>query len=40
MEKTNTPPQTEHPLKRTKQPPVSNSRARVEYSYPQRSPGR
>lgn len=40
MEKTNTPPHTEHPLKRTKQPPESISRARVEYSYPQRFPGR
>lgn len=40
VEKTTTPPSTEHPLKRTKQPPESMSRAPVEYSYPQRFPGR
>ena len=40
VEKTNTPAQTEHPLKRTKQPPESTSRARARYSYPQRFPGR
>ena len=40
MEKTTTPAQTEHPLKLTKQPPESTSRARVEYSYPQRFQGR
>ena len=40
VEKTNIPPSTEQPLKRTKQPPESNSRARVRYSYPQRFPGR
>lgn len=39
VEKTTTPAQTEHPLKRTKQPPESNSRASVEYSYPQHVPG-
>ena len=33
VEKTNTPAQTEHPPKRTKQPLGSNSRAPVEYSY-------
>lgn len=37
--KTTTPTQTEHPLKRTKQPPESMSRASVGYSYPQRIPG-
>ena len=40
VEKTNTPAHTEHPLKRTKQPPESNSRAPVGYSYPQTIPGR
>lgn len=40
VEKTNTPAQTEHPLKRTKQPPESNGRARARYSYPQQFPGR
>lgn len=39
VEKATIQPQTEHPLKRTKQPPESTSRARVEYSYPQRFPG-
>ena len=38
VEKTNTPAQTEHPLKRTKQPPESISRARARYSYPQTIP--
>ncbi|AII29985.1 hypothetical protein PHL179M00_44 [Propionibacterium phage PHL179M00] len=36
--KTNTPSQTEHPLKRIKQPPESIGRASVGYSYPQRFP--
>ncbi|AGI12404.1 hypothetical protein P753_gp44 [Propionibacterium phage PHL111M01] len=40
VEKTNTPAQTEHPLKRTKQGLESISRASVGYSYPQRFPGR
>lgn len=40
VEKTTTPAQTEHPLKRTKRPLGSNSRAPVEYSYPQTIPGR
>lgn len=39
VEKTTTPAQTEHPLKRTKQGLGSIGRARVEYSYPQRFPG-
>ncbi|AFT97728.1 hypothetical protein D291_gp46 [Propionibacterium phage P100D] len=39
VEKTTTPAQTEHPLKRTKQSPESIGRARVEYSYPQRFSG-
>ncbi|AII29080.1 hypothetical protein FDH74_gp45 [Propionibacterium phage PHL082M03] len=38
MEKTTTPAQTEHPLKRTKQPLGSISRARARYSYPQTIP--
>ena len=40
VEKTTTPAQTEHPLKATKQGLESMSRARVEYSYPQRFPSR
>ena len=40
VEKTTTPPQTEHPPKRTKQGLGSNSRAPVEYSYPQTILGR
>ncbi|AII29443.1 hypothetical protein PHL116M00_45 [Propionibacterium phage PHL116M00] len=40
MEKTNTPPRSRHPLKRTKQPLESNGRARARYSYPQTIPGR
>ena len=40
VEKTTTPAQTEHPLKRTKRPLGSNSRVRVRYSYPKRFPGR
>lgn len=40
VEKTNTPAQTEHPLKQTKQPPESNGRARARYSYPQHLSGR
>lgn len=40
VEKTNTPAQTEHPAKRTKQGLGSNSRAPVGYSYPQTIPGR
>ena len=39
VEKTTTPPQTEHPLKRTKQGPESNDRARARCSYPQHIPG-
>lgn len=31
--------ENKHPPKRTKQPPESISRARIEYSYPQRFPG-
>ncbi|AGI12856.1 hypothetical protein P754_gp45 [Propionibacterium phage PHL114L00] len=38
VEKTNTPPRSQHPLKLTKQPPESNSRAMARYSYPQRFP--
>ncbi|QPB11793.1 hypothetical protein [Cutibacterium phage PAVL33] len=40
VEKTTTPAQTEHPPKRTKQGLGSNSRAPVEYSYPQTILGR
>lgn len=40
VEKTIAPPQTEHPLKHTKQPPESNDRARARYSYPQQFPSR
>ncbi|AII29489.1 hypothetical protein PHL116M10_45 [Propionibacterium phage PHL116M10] len=40
VEKTNTPPRSRHPLKRTKQPLESNGRARARYSYPQTIPGR
>lgn len=40
VEKTKTPPQTEHPLKRTKQGLESIGRARARYSYPQQFPGR
>ena len=38
VEKTTTPERSRHPLKRTKQPPESISRAPVWYSYPQRFP--
>ncbi|ALM02147.1 hypothetical protein [Propionibacterium phage PA1-14] len=38
VEKTTTPPHTEHPLKRTKQTPESICRARARYSYPQQLP--
>lgn len=40
VEKTTTPPSTEHPLKQTKQALESIGRASVGYSYPQHVPGR
>lgn len=40
VEKTTTPAPSQPPTKQTKQPPESNSRAPVEYSYPQHVPGR